>query len=66
MKLVNVKIVTHDALLTELVVNGVHLEKAVRSYKLVHEAGGVPVLQLELYVDDLDLVNQGADCEADG
>lgn len=66
MKLADVKIVTHDALLTELVVNGVHLEKVMRSYRLLHEAGSVPVLQLELYVDNLDLVNQDADCGVSG
>ena len=65
MKLANVKIVTKDTRCTELVVDGVHLENTVRGYALTHYAGEAPVLHLDIWVDDLELEEQAADCEAE-
>lgn len=63
MKLANVKIAVRDGLLTELTVNGIHLEKMLAGYSLPHKAGEVPQLHLDLYVDNLDLEEKCADCE---
>lgn len=63
MKLADVKIVTRDGLLTELTVNGVHFEGAAQGYSISHDAGKVPMLHLDLYVDNLDLKEKDVDCE---
>lgn len=40
---------------TEILINGIHIEKWVSNYSVVHESGEVPILRLDIPAINMDL-----------
>lgn len=52
MQLANVEINTREGGLSEVIVNGVHLERCLAGFSYEHRAGEVPMLHVDLYTEN--------------
>ena len=67
MKLANIRITSKDGMVSEVVVNGMHLEHCVQGLCFVQMPGEAPSLHLELAVDEAfwKLLYPGGDVTVD-
>ena len=63
MELANIRITSKDGMVSEVVVNGMHLEHCVQGLCFVQMPGEAPSLHLELAVDEAEIETAG-DCTA--
>ena len=55
MQLAKVEINAREDGTSEVIVNGIHLEKYLAGFSYEHRAGEVPVLHIDLYVDQAEI-----------